>query len=216
VPQDSGHNFFYEHTEATATCSIHINRLLVTTFTEATATCSIHVYIFCFDGGFGFTLTFYESSSAATLDGRSPLHLFQQNRSIRLVYSQLVGWARMKSYLDYILSHCTQGSFIFCHKNGRPVVMPAFAPNEFDPLPRFLPISWSALIRRATSTTSRVDALRVVLFLCLKHGIPAMMLAFFPNSLDPLDRVVANWLDELLLGAMATFRVAAPRVVSIT
>jgi hypothetical protein len=42
------------------------------------------------------------------------------------------------------------------------------------------------------------------------------MLAFFPNSLDPLDRVVANLLDEYLLGAMTTFQVAAPRVVSTT
>jgi hypothetical protein len=39
---------------------------------------------------------------------------------------------------------------------------------------------------------------------------------FFPNSLDPLDRVVVNLLDEFLLGAMATFRVAAPGVVSTT
>jgi hypothetical protein len=43
-----------------------------------------------------------------------------------------------------------------------------------------------------------------------------MVLAFFPNSLDLLDGVVANLLDEFLLGAMATFRVAAPGVVSTT
>jgi hypothetical protein len=53
-------------------------------------------------------------------------------------------------------------------------------------------------------------------FVCLKHGNSATMLAFFPNSLDPLDRVAAKLLDEFLLGAMATFRVAAPRVVSTT
>jgi hypothetical protein len=52
----------------------------------------------------------------------------------------------MKSYLDYILSRCTQGSFIFCHKYGRPAAMPAIAPNEFDPLVGFLLNSWSALI----------------------------------------------------------------------
>jgi hypothetical protein len=51
---------------------------------------------------------------------------------------------------------------------------------------------------------------------CLTHGNLATVLAFFPNSLDPLDRVVANLLDEFLLGAMATFRVAAPGVVSTT
>jgi hypothetical protein len=53
-------------------------------------------------------------------------------------------------------------------------------------------------------------------FFCLKHGNSAMMLASFPNSLYPLDRVVANLLDEFLLGAMATFRVTAPRAVSTT
>jgi hypothetical protein len=34
--------------------------------------------------------------------------------------------------------------------------------------------------------------------------------------LDPPDRVVDNLLDEFLLGAMATFRVVAPWVVSTT
>jgi hypothetical protein len=33
-------------------------------------------------------------------------------RSVRLVSIQLVGWARVKSYLDYIPSRSTQGSFI--------------------------------------------------------------------------------------------------------
>jgi hypothetical protein len=70
---------------------------------------------------------------------------------------------------------------------------------------------------RATSTTSRVDALWVAsFFLCLKHGNPATMLAFFPNRLGLSDRVMANLLDAFLLGAMATFSVAAPRVASIT
>jgi hypothetical protein len=51
----------------------------------------------------------------------------------------------MKSYLDYILSRCTQGSFIFFHKHGRPAAMPAFAPNKFDPSVGFLHNLWSAL-----------------------------------------------------------------------
>jgi hypothetical protein len=38
VPQDSGCNFLHEYTEATATCSIYINRLLVVNYTEAMAT----------------------------------------------------------------------------------------------------------------------------------------------------------------------------------
>jgi hypothetical protein len=36
VPQDSGCNFLHEHMEATATCSIYINRLLVVNYMEAT------------------------------------------------------------------------------------------------------------------------------------------------------------------------------------
>jgi hypothetical protein len=94
--------------------------------------------------------------------------------------------------------------------------MHAFAPNGFDPLVWFLLNPWSTLIRGATLTTSRVDALRVVLFFCLKHGTPATTLVFFSNSLDPLDRVVVNLLDKFLLGAMAIFRVAAPKVASTT
>jgi hypothetical protein len=38
VPQDLGCNFLHKHTEATATCSIYINRFLVVNCTEATAT----------------------------------------------------------------------------------------------------------------------------------------------------------------------------------
>jgi hypothetical protein len=38
VSQDSDCKILYEHTEATATSSIYINRLLVMNFTEATAT----------------------------------------------------------------------------------------------------------------------------------------------------------------------------------
>jgi hypothetical protein len=55
-----------------------------------------------------------------------------------------------------------------------------------------------------------------IFFLCLKLGSPAMILAFFPIRLGPPDRVTANLLDEFLLGAMATSRVAAPRVMSTT
>jgi hypothetical protein len=94
--------------------------------------------------------------------------------------------------------------------------MPASSPNEFEPSVRFLPNSRSALTRGATSTTPRVSALGVVSFFCLTHGSSVMMLAIFPNSLEPLGRVVVTLLDEYPLGAMTTFRVAAPRVVSTT
>jgi hypothetical protein len=46
----------------------------------------------------------------------------------------------MKSHLNYILSHGTQGSFSFRQKHGRPAAMPAFAPNKFDPFVWFLPV----------------------------------------------------------------------------
>jgi hypothetical protein len=38
MPQDSGCKSLCEHTEATATCNIYTNRLLVMNFMEATAT----------------------------------------------------------------------------------------------------------------------------------------------------------------------------------
>jgi hypothetical protein len=63
---------------------------------------------------------------------------------------------------------------------------------------------------------TQAGALGVVLFVRLMHGNSAMMLAFFPNSLDPLSRVVATLLDEYPLGAMTTFQVAAPKVMSTT
>jgi hypothetical protein len=43
------------------------------------------------------------------------------------------------------------------------------------------------------------------------------MLAFFPNWLDLLDRVMSNLLDGFLLGATTTTsRIVAPGVVSTT
>jgi hypothetical protein len=54
-------------------------------------------------------------------------------------------------------------------------------------------------------------------FSCHKHGNLVTMLAFFPNWLDPLDRVMSNLLDGFLLGATTTTsRVAAPGAVSTT
>jgi hypothetical protein len=70
VPQDSGRNFLYEHTEATATCSIYINRLLVVNYTEATATFISYRLHVPMDPP-GSVQIFYESTSAATLDGRT-------------------------------------------------------------------------------------------------------------------------------------------------
>jgi hypothetical protein len=58
---------------------------------------------------------------------------------------------------------------------------------------------------------------QVVSTSCHKHGSHTMMLAFFPNWLDLLDRVISNLLDGFLLGAtLTTSRVAAPGVVSTT
>jgi hypothetical protein len=92
-----------------------------------------HVYILStsrFDGDLGSIPTFNELTSAATLDGRSLWHLFQQNRSVRLVNTQFVGWARMKSHLDYILSRCTQGSFILAINMADPRRCPRLLPTS--------------------------------------------------------------------------------------
>jgi hypothetical protein len=63
----------------------------------------------------------------------------------------------------------------------------------------------------------RFVALRVVSISCHKHGSHATMLAFFPNWLDQVVRVIPNLLDGFLLRATSTTsRVAAPGVVSTT
>jgi hypothetical protein len=63
----------------------------------------------------------------------------------------------------------------------------------------------------------RVIALGVVSISCHKHDSHVRMLAFFPNWLDLLVRVIPNLLDGFLLGATSTTsRVAAPGVVSTT
>jgi hypothetical protein len=95
--------------------------------------------------------------------------------------------------------------------------MLVFFPNRLDLLVRVTPNMLDGLTRGAISTTPRVVALRVILISCHKHGSLATMLAFFPNWLDPLDRVMSNLLDGFLLGATsATSRVVAPGVVSTT
>jgi hypothetical protein len=95
--------------------------------------------------------------------------------------------------------------------------MLAFFPNRLDLLVWVTPNLLDGLTRGAISTTPRVVALRIVSISCHKHGSLTMMLAFFPNWLDPLDRVLSNLLDGFLLGATSTTsRVAAPRVVSTT
>jgi hypothetical protein len=69
-----------------------------------------------------------------------------------------------------------------------------FFPNKFDPFDQFIPNLLDALTRGAISTTPRAVALGVASF-CHKHGRLAVMLAFFPNWLDLLDRVISNMLD---------------------
>jgi hypothetical protein len=95
--------------------------------------------------------------------------------------------------------------------------MIAFFPNKIDPFDWFIPNLLDGLTRGVISTTPRIVALRIVSTSCHKHDSLAMMLAFFPNWLDPLDQVMSNLLDGFLLGATSiTSRVAAPRVVSTT
>jgi hypothetical protein len=113
----------------------------------------------------------------------------------------------VKSDLDYILSHGTQGSFVFLQKHGRPTVMPAFAPDKFDPFVWFLLVERTHMRSDLDYIQSRCT-LGSFIFSLLKHGNPTTLLAFFPNRLGLPDRVLANLLDEFLLGATATSRVA--------
>jgi hypothetical protein len=90
-------------------------------------------------------------------------------------------------------------------------------PNRFDPLDRIISNLLDGLTWGAILTTPRFVALGVVSTSCHGHGSHAMMLAFFLNWLDPLDRVISNLLDGFLWGATSiTSRVVAPRVVSTT
>jgi hypothetical protein len=103
------------------------------------------------------------------------------------------------------------------HNHGSHATMLAFFPNRLDLLVQVTPNLLDGLTRGAISTTPRVVALGVVSISCHKHSSHATMLAFLPNWLDPLDRVISNLLDGFLLGATSTTsRVAAPRVVSTT
>jgi hypothetical protein len=76
-------------------------------------------------------------------------------------------------------------------------MMVAFFPNRLDPLDWILSNLLDGLTRGAISTTPRVAALRVVSTSCHEHDSRAMMIAFFPNRLDPLDRIQSNLLDGL-------------------
>jgi hypothetical protein len=147
VSQDLGCKFLYEHTEATATCMFHINRLLIMSFTEVMATFISYRLHDSTEASAPFMLFTNRLPPRPWMvahdKGRS---YSNKDRSVQLVYTQFVGWARMKSYFDYILSRCTQGSFIFCQKHGRPAAMPAPAPNKFDPFVRFFLNSWSVLV----------------------------------------------------------------------
>jgi hypothetical protein len=95
--------------------------------------------------------------------------------------------------------------------------MLAFFPNWLDLLVQVITNLLDGFLLGAISTMPRAVAVRVVSISCHTHGSHATMLAFFPNWLDLLVRVIPNLLDGLLLGATSTTsRVAAPEVVSTT
>jgi hypothetical protein len=68
----------------------------------------------------------------------------------------------MRSYLDYIQSRCTRGSFIFFHKHDSLATMLAFFPNWLDLLDRDMSNFLDGFLLEATMTTSRVVAPGVV------------------------------------------------------
>jgi hypothetical protein len=95
--------------------------------------------------------------------------------------------------------------------------MLTFFPNWLDLLDQIIPNLLDGFLLGAVSTMPRVIALRIVSTSCHMHGNHATMLAFFPNWLDLLVRVIPNLLDGFLLGATSTTsRVAAPGIVSST
>jgi hypothetical protein len=77
-------------------------------------------------------------------------------------------------------------------------------PNRLDPLDRIISTLLDGLTWGAISTTPRVAALGVVSTSCHRHDSHAMMLVFFPNSLDLLDWIISNLLDGFLSGAIST------------
>jgi hypothetical protein len=89
--------------------------------------------------------------------------------------------------------------------------------NRLDPLDRIISNLLDVLTWGAISTMPRVVALGVVSTSFHRHDGHTTMLVFFPNWLDPLDRVISNLLDGFLWGATSTTsRVVAPGVVSTT
>jgi hypothetical protein len=93
--------------------------------------------------------------------------------------------ARIKSYLDYILSGCTQNSLVSAKSMANPWQRPhLLLASSIRPSRSYLAYGACSHQERL-STTLRVAALGVVLFFCPTHGNPATMLAFFPNKFRP-------------------------------
>jgi hypothetical protein len=130
---------------------IHTNRLLVAHDAGATATVISSRLPFR-TGPSALAKLLGISSSAASFDGRTrqQSHFFQHGRSVRLAYTEYVGKARIKSYLDYILSGCTQNSLVPAERTAAPRQTPALAPNKLDPSVRVLLSLWGTLTAGAT------------------------------------------------------------------
>jgi hypothetical protein len=104
-----------------------------------------------------------------------------------------------------------------CHEHDSRYDDDRFLPNRLDPLDWILSTLLDGLTWGAILTTPRVVALGVVLTSCHRHDSCTTMIVFFPNWLDPLDRIISNLLDGFLWGAISTTsRVVTPEVVSTT
>jgi hypothetical protein len=90
----------------------------------------------------------------------------------------------MMSHFDYISSHCTPCSPVFCPNTARPAATTALAPNKLDPSGSYLACGARSQQERF-STTLRVVALEVVSFSCPTHDNSVTMLAFFPIKFRP-------------------------------
>jgi hypothetical protein len=126
---------------------IYITRLLVVNDAGATATIISFRLPFLTEPSAPTNPSTYRVPPRPWMVARDSSRIFfsRHSRSARLAYTQYAGKARIKRYLDYILSSCTPNSLVSAKKNGKPAAPPAPAPSKLDPSVRVLPSLRSTL-----------------------------------------------------------------------
>jgi hypothetical protein len=126
-------------------------------------------------------------------------------RYVRLVYTQFVGWARMRSEFDYTQSRCTRGSFVFfAISTAVSRRCSRLFPRKFDPFDRFIPYLLDTLMRSEFDYAQSHCTRGSFVFFAISMAISRRCSHSFLNRLDRLDRVMANLLVGFLLGATTT------------